>query len=91
MTAQRMVPRPDDHRFAGVLRIWRANGLKASTIAHYAAWVHVSISTTNRYVSANLAMKRNVLETFWRRSGLTPSSPAPWQPRSHVLKILDAL
>lgn len=52
---------------------------------------HASVATTNRYVSANLAMKRDALDAFWRRSGLTPSSPAPWRPRPGVLAILDAL
>lgn len=52
---------------------------------------HASIASTSRYVSANLAMKRDALDAFWRRSGLTPSSPAPWRPRRTVLAILDTL
>jgi len=52
---------------------------------------HASVATTNRYVSTNLAMKRDVLDAFWRRSGLSPSSPAPWRPPAAILAILDAL
>jgi integrase/recombinase XerD len=32
---------------------------------------HASIATTNRYVATNLQMKRDALEQFWRRSGLS--------------------
>ena len=34
---------------------------------------HTSIATTNRYLTTNLEMKRDVLEAFWRRAGLSPT------------------
>jgi integrase/recombinase XerD len=52
---------------------------------------HTSVATTNRYVTTNLAMRRDVLEDFWRRSGLTPANPAPWRPRPSILAVLEAL
>lgn len=64
-------------------------GIDLTVIRDYLG--HASVSTTSRYVSANLAMKREVLESFWRRSGLTPSKAAPWHPKRSVLAILDAL
>jgi hypothetical protein len=36
-------------------------------------------------------MKRDVLEAFWLRSGLAPSSPAPWKPPAAILALLDSL
>jgi integrase/recombinase XerD len=52
---------------------------------------HASIATTNRYVATNLQMKRDALERFWRRSGLTPASSRPWKPKSNVLEYLASL
>lgn len=65
------------------------SGIDLTVIRDYLG--HASVATTNRYVSANLSMKRDVLDAFWRRSGLSPSSPAPWRPPAAVLAILDAL
>lgn len=48
MATLRRFPRPDDRRFAQVLRVWRANGLKADTIAHYASWVRSLIGDCRR-------------------------------------------
>jgi site-specific recombinase XerD len=37
---------------------------------------HSSIATTSRYISTNPQMKRDALEAFWRRAGISPSAPA---------------
>jgi integrase/recombinase XerD len=52
---------------------------------------HASISTTSRYVSTNLQMKRNALEYFWQRSGLSPMRARPWAPTPDVLAYLSSL
>lgn len=52
---------------------------------------HASISTTSRYVSTNLQMKRDALEHFWRRSGLSPTRARPWSPKPDVLAYLSSL
>ncbi|MFZ4580490.1 MAG: site-specific integrase [Myxococcota bacterium] len=52
---------------------------------------HASIATTNRYISTNLQMKRDVLEAFWKRSGLAPSAVGPWHPPADVLAFLESL
>ena len=86
LTRRRITPHVMRHSCAVALL---QAGVDLTVIRDYLG--HVSISTTSRYVSANLDMKRNVLEVFWRRSGLTPSKPSAWRPRKHLLEVLDAL
>ena len=86
LSRRRVTPHVMRHSCAAALL---QAGVDLTVIRDYLG--HASIATTSRYVSANLAMKRNVLEVFWRRSGLTPSNPAPWRPRKHILAILDSL
>lgn len=38
---------------------------------------HASIATTNRYITTNLKMKRDVLEAFWRRAGIQSTRTKP--------------
>ena len=52
---------------------------------------HVSVATTNRYVTSNLKMKRDVLEAFWKRAGLEPSPRARWRPTPKLLSFLASL
>ncbi len=64
-------------------------GVDVSVIRDYLG--HSSVATTSRYISTNLAMKRDVLETFWRRSGLAPTRTAPWRPGPDLLSFLSSL
>lgn len=43
-------------------------GVDVTVIRDYLG--HASIATTNRYITTNLQMKRDVLEAFWRRARL---------------------
>jgi len=52
---------------------------------------HASIATTNRYIATNLAMKREALEAFWKRSGLSNTRSPHWQPRPDLLRFLESL
>jgi site-specific recombinase XerD len=52
---------------------------------------HASIATTNRYIATNLAMKREALDAFWKRSGLTNTKSDHWQPRPDLLRFLESL
>ena len=52
---------------------------------------HASISTTSRYVATNLQMKRDALEQFWKRSGLSPVRARPWTPKPDLLAYLSSL
>jgi integrase/recombinase XerD len=52
---------------------------------------HASVATTNRYIATNLAMKREALEAFWKRSGLSSTRGNQWQPRPDLLQFLASL
>lgn len=52
---------------------------------------HASVSTTSRYITANLQMKRQVLNAFWKRAGLGPSGTRKWQPSPKLLTFLQTL
>jgi integrase/recombinase XerD len=52
---------------------------------------HASVSTTSRYVTTNLQMKQQVLDAFWKRSGLAPTGTKKWQPSPKLLAFLQAL
>jgi integrase/recombinase XerD len=52
---------------------------------------HVSVATTGRYLSSNLDMKRQVLEAFWQRAGLTRAPHRTWRPTASTLAFLASL
>jgi site-specific recombinase XerD len=52
---------------------------------------HSSVSTTSRYISTNLQMKRQVLDAFWKRAGLAPAVARKWQPSPKLLAFLQTL
>jgi integrase/recombinase XerD len=52
---------------------------------------HASVATTSRYITTNLQMKREALEMFWRRAGLTPARVTPWKPKPDLLTFLSSL
>ena len=52
---------------------------------------HSSIATTSRYITTNLQMKRDALEAFWRRAGISPRRVTPWKPTPDLLAFLDSL
>ncbi len=52
---------------------------------------HASIATTSRYISTNVQMKRNVLEAFWRRSGITRKPERSWRPTASLLQFLSSV
>jgi integrase/recombinase XerD len=51
---------------------------------------HASIATTSRYVTTNLQMKREALEQFWQRSGLSPRARR-WSPKPDLLAYLTSV
>jgi integrase len=64
-------------------------GVDVSVIRDYLG--HASIATTSRYITTNLQMKRDVLEAFWKRSGLTSNAPKSWRPSPKLLAFLESL
>jgi integrase/recombinase XerD len=64
-------------------------GIDITVIRDYLG--HASIATTSRYVATNLQMKRDALEHFWSRSGLSTTRDRPWKPTSDVLAYLASI
>jgi site-specific recombinase XerD len=52
---------------------------------------HASVSTTSRYITTNLQMKRQVLDAFWKRAGLARTGARKWQPSAKLLAFLETL
>lgn len=52
---------------------------------------HSSIATTNRYISTNLKMRRDALETFWKHAGIAATQDKPWKPKRDLLSFLQSL
>ncbi|MFN7544159.1 MAG: tyrosine-type recombinase/integrase [Acidobacteriota bacterium] len=52
---------------------------------------HASVTTTSRCVTTNLEMKEQVLEDFWKRSGLAPAGSRRGRPSSKLLAFLQTL
>ena len=52
---------------------------------------HASVATTGRYITTNLQMKRDAMETFWRHSGIEPANAKPWKPKQDLLAFLQSL
>jgi len=64
-------------------------GVDVTVIRDYLG--HASVSTTSRYITANLQMKRQVLDAFWKRAGLAPGGTRKWQPSPKLLAFLQTL
>jgi site-specific recombinase XerD len=64
-------------------------GVDVSVIRDYLG--HASVATTSRYITTNLQMKRDVLEAFWKRSGLDSTAPRKWRPSPKLLAFLESL
>jgi site-specific recombinase XerD len=65
------------------------SGVDVSVIRDYLG--HASVATTSRYITTNLQMKRDVLEAFWKRSGLDSTAPRKWRPSPKLLAFLESL
>jgi site-specific recombinase XerD len=52
---------------------------------------HASIATTGRYVTTNLQMKREAMQSFWKQAGLDPSTAKRWRPKPDLLAFLQSL
>jgi integrase/recombinase XerD len=64
-------------------------GVDVSVIRDYLG--HASVNTTSRYITTNLQMKRDVLEAFWKRAGLSAAPLQKWRPSSRLLTFLENL
>lgn len=64
-------------------------GVDVSVIRDYLG--HASVATTSRYIATNIEMKREVLQAFWKRAGLTRKASDAWHPKAGLLAFLDSL
>jgi integrase/recombinase XerD len=64
-------------------------GVDVTVIRDYLG--HASVSTTSRYITTNLQMKRQVLDAFWKRAGLAPTATRKWRPSPKLLAFLKTL
>jgi site-specific recombinase XerD len=87
-TLQRRRVTPHVMRHSCAVALLQA-GVDLSVIRDYLG--HASVATTSRYITTNLQMKREVLETFWRRAGLSPTRTSAWRPKPSVLSFLASL
>lgn len=83
---KRITPHVLRHSFAVALL---QSGTDITVIRDYLG--HASIATTGRYVSTNLQMKRDALETFWQHAGIPPARAKAWKPTPDLLAFLDSL
>jgi integrase/recombinase XerD len=52
---------------------------------------HTSVATTGRYITTNLQMKRDALQTFWKHAGIESARAKPWKPNADLLALLQSL
>lgn len=52
---------------------------------------HASVATTSRYVSVNLDMKRQALDRFWQKAGLSCNRAPAWKPTQDDFDFLAEL
>jgi site-specific recombinase XerD len=52
---------------------------------------HTSVATTGRYITTNLQMKRDAMQTFWKHAGLGSTRAKPWKPKADLLAFLQSL
>jgi integrase/recombinase XerD len=64
-------------------------GVDVTVIRDYLG--HASVTTTSRYITTNLQMKRDVLDAFWKRAGLATTGARKWQPSPKLLAFLKTL
>jgi integrase/recombinase XerD len=52
---------------------------------------HGSVATTGKYLTTNLQMKREALQTFWKHAGIEPGRAKSWKPKPDLLAFLRSL
>ena len=52
---------------------------------------HTSVATTGRYITTNLQMKRDAMQTFWKHAGIEPARARSWRPKADLLAFLQSL
>jgi hypothetical protein len=48
-------------------------------------------ATISHYITTDLQMKREAMETFWQHAGIEPFKVRPWTPKPDLLAFLQSL
>jgi site-specific recombinase XerD len=86
LTHKRITPHVLRHSCAVALL---QSGTDVTVIRDYLG--HASVATTGRYITTNLQMKRDALETFWEHAGIEPARAKPSKPQPDLLAFLQSL
>lgn len=52
---------------------------------------HASVATTSRYIGTNVQMKREALQSFWKRASLARTAGKRWRPTPQLIDFLASL
>ena len=52
---------------------------------------HPSVATTGRYITTNSLMKRDAMQSFWKKAGIEPAATKAWKPKADLLLFLQSL
>jgi site-specific recombinase XerD len=52
---------------------------------------HVNVTTTDRYATSNLTLKRAALEAFWAATGMSAPKRSRWRPSRKMLQFLRSI
>jgi site-specific recombinase XerD len=87
LTHKRITPHVLRHSCAVALL---QSGTDVTVIRDYLG--HASVSTTGRYITTNLQMKRDAMENFWEHAGIEHAQDQKsWKPKADLLAFLQSL
>ena len=86
LARQRITPNALRHSCAAALL---QSGTDVTVIRDYLG--HASIATTGRYLTTNLQLKREAMQTFSKQAGLAPAHAMCWRPPPDLLAFLQSL
>ena len=46
---------------------------------------HARVATTGRYITTNLQMMRDAMQSFWKKAVIEPAATKAWKPKSDLL------
>jgi hypothetical protein len=50
-----------------------------------------STAIHSRYITTNLQMKRDAMQSFWKKAGIEPAATKAWKPEADLLLFLQSL
>lgn len=65
------------------------SGTDVTVIRHFPG--HASATTTGRYLTTNLKLKRDAMLNFWKNAGIESSRATPWKPKPDLPAFLQSI